>query len=741
MNLDRRSFLKISAIAGGGFALGLYESPIGLAQAPQRFAPPPIEPRAFVRISPDGTVTIIAKNMEAGQGVKTHLPMLIAEELDLDWNDVKVEQADGDAKLYGFQFLGGSTATPMNWEPLRRVGAAWRQMLVSAAATTWGVPETECTTKAGRVLHAASGRSLGYGELGAKAAALTPPALDSVKLKKAADFTIIGTSRRGVDNHAIVTGEAKFGIDVQLPGMLHAVLHKCPVFGSKVKTANTEEIARLPGVRKVLVVDGTLVDDKVLPLNPGLEPGVAILADTWWQAQSARASLKIEWDLGPGASQSSESFAHQAADALKQPYGRVVGEYGDVDAALKGASKVLEATYAYPFLPHNTLEPQGSTASFKDGKLEIWSTTQDPGTVRRLTAKITGVSESDVTIHLMRAGGAFGRRFTNDDDVEAAWLSKQAGQPVNVTWSREDDMTHDNYRAAATIGLKAGLDAKGSVVAWRQHFVTFGDGKRTPFDAGIDQHEFPAGYTPAYQLGMTNSIPLGIRTGPLRAPGANGRAFVLQSFLDELAFASGRDLLDIQLELLSRSPATGYGFQPQSPFGGPNPERLRGVLETVAEMSNWRKRKKEKGRGMGIGAFYCHGSYFAQVADVSVDSQNRITVHQIWAAGDVGSHVVNPRAAENQAMGGIIDALSQMEQEITVAKGAVEQDNFHQQPMLRMRQTPKIEVSFRKTEFPPSGLGEPMLPPVIPAVTNAVFAATGKRIRTLPLKRSGFAFA
>jgi isoquinoline 1-oxidoreductase beta subunit len=738
MNLNRRSFLKITATASGAFVLGIYAKPMAFGQE-RRFSNG-ANPLAFVRIAPDGTVTIIAKNLEAGQGVKTHLPMLIAEELDIDWKDVRVEQADGDAKLYGFQFLGGSTATPMNWEPLRRVGAAWRQMLVTAAATTWGVPETECTTKAGRVHHAASGRSAGYGELGAKAAAFTPPALDSLKLKNAADYTIIGTSRRGVDNHAIVTGEAKFGIDVQLPGMLHAVLHKCPVFGGKVKTANTEEIAKLPGVKKVLVVDGTLVDDKVLPLNPGLEPGVAILADTWWQAHSARGSLKVEWDLGPGANQSSEGFAQQAADALKEPYGRVVGEYGEVDAALKGASKVLEATYAYPFLPHNTLEPQGSTASFKDGKLEIWSTTQDPGSVRRLTAKITGVSESDVTIHLMRAGGAFGRRFTNDDDVEAAWLTKQAGQPVNITWSREDDMIHDNYRAAATIGLKAGLDAKGSVVAWRQHFVTFGDGKRTPFDAGIDPHEFPAGYTPAYQLGMSNSIPLGIRTGPLRAPGANGRAFVLQSFLDELAFASGRDLLDLQLELLSRPPASGYGFQPTG-FQSTNPVRLRGVLEMVAEKSNWRKRKKEHGRGMGIAAFYCHGSYFAEVADVSVDSQNRITVHQIWAAGDVGSQVVNPRAAENQAMGGIIDALSQMEQEITVAKGAVEQDNFHQQPMLRMRQTPKIEVSFRKTEFPPSGLGEPMLPPVIPAVTNAVFAATGKRIRTLPLKRSGFAFA
>jgi len=739
MNLDRRSFLKVTATAGGAFALGIYGRGHAFGQQPRRGFNA-VDPRAFVRIAPDGAVTILAKDPEAGQGVKTHLPMLVAEELDVDWKDVRVEQADGNDTLYGFQFLGGSTATPANWDSLRRVGAAWRQMLVSAGAGAWGVPESECTTRSGRVLHSASGRSAGYGELIAKAASLTPPALDAVKLKDPASYGIIGTSRSGVDNRAIVTGEPIFGIDVEVPGMLHAVLHKCPVFGGKVKTVNTDEVSKLPGVRKVIVVEGTLTSDKVLPLNPGLEPGVAILADTWWQAQSARKSLKIEWDLGPGADQSSETIAKQAADALTQPAGQIVSKYGDIDGSLKSASKVLEATYAYPFLPHNTLEPQGSTASLKDGKLEIWSTTQDPSSVHRQTAKITGVSESDVTVHLVRAGGAFGRRFVNDDDVEAAWLSKQAGVPVRITWSREDDMTHDNYRCAATIGLKAGLDSKGSVVAWQQHFVTFGDGKRTPFDAGIDPHEFPAGFIPAYQLGMTNSIPLGVRTGPLRAPGVNGRAFVLQSFLDELAVAAGRDPLDLQLELLSHPPAAGLGSQPNS-FQSMNPERLRGVLELVAEKSNWRQRKKEKGRGMGIAAFYCHGSYFAEAADVSVDTQNRITVHQIWAAGDVGSHVINPRAAENLTMGGIIEGLSHMEQEITLSQGKVEQANFHQQPMLRMRQTPKIEVYFRKTEFSPSGLGEPMLPPVIPAVTNAVFAATGKRIRTLPLKRSGFSFA
>lgn len=739
MNFDRRSFLKISATAGGAFILGIYPKSSAFGQQPRRSFNA-VDPQAFVRIAPDGAITIMAKNPEGGQGVKTHLPMLVAEELDVDWKDVKVEQADANDKLYGFQFLGGSIATPVNYDPLRRVGAVWRQLLVSAAATAWGVPESECSTKSGRVLHSSSGRSAGYGELVSKAASLTPPALDSVKLKDPASFTIIGTSHKGVDNGAIVTGKPIFAIDVELPGMLHAVLHKCPVFGGKVKTANTDEIAKLPGVRKVLIVEGTLTSEKILPLNPGLEPGVAILADTWWHAQNARKSLKVDWDFGPGAAQASDNLAQQVADALEQPFGQVVSKYGDVDASLKSASKVIEATYSYPFLSHNTLEPQGSTASLKDGKLEIWSTTQDPAAVRRLTARITGVAETDVTVHLMRAGGSFGRRFVNDDDVEAAWLTKQAGAPVKITWSREDDMTHDSYRPGGTIALKAGLDAKGGVVAWREHFVTFGDGKQTILQGGINPGDFPAGYVPAYQLGMSNSIPLWVRTGPLRSPGANSQAFVLQSFLDELACAAGRDPLDLQIELLSRQPASGFTVQPNNPQTL-NPERLRGVLEMVAEMSSWRKRKNENGRGMGIAAFFTHQTYFAEVAEVSVDPQNRITVHQIWAAGDVGSQVINPRAAENLAFGGIIDGLSHMEQEITLAKGQVEQANFHQQPMLRMRQAPKIEVRFRKTEFPPTGLGEPMLPPAIPAVTNAVFAATGKRIRTLPLKRSGFSFA
>ncbi len=738
MNLDRRTFLKITATASGAFLLGIDADLLAYGQRSNRSANT-LSPRPFLRIAPDGAVTIMAKNPEAGQGSKTMLPMLIAEELDVDWNSVRVEQAESDASLYGFQFLGGSTATPMNWDPMRRVGAAWRQMLVQAAATSWSVPESECTTHAGHVLHSASGRSAGYGELVAKAATLTPPALDSVKLKDPASYTILGTSPEGVDTAAIVQGKPLFGIDVELPGMLHAVIEKCPVFGGKVKTANTDEIAKMPGVRKVIVIAGTLTDDPVLPLNPGLEPGVAILADTWWQAQSARASLQVDWDFGSGTFQDSTTFEQQAAEALKQPYGQVVSQYGDVDAALHGAAKVLEATYSFPFLSHNTLEPQGATASFAAGKLELWSNSQDPASAKRLTAKITGILPSDVKLNMMRSGGSFGRRFVGDADVEAAWLSRQVGKPVKLTWSREDDMTHDNYRPAATIGLKAGLDPSGKLVAWRQHYVTFGDGKRTITSGGVGP-DFPGGYVPAYQLGLSNSIPFRSRTGPLRAPGVNGQAFILQSFLDELAVAAGRDPLDFQLELLAHTPAPGFEVHPDRP-SSLNPERMRGVLERVAEISNWRKRPQQSGRGFGLAAFFCHLSYFAEVAEVSVDAQNRITVHHIWAVGDVGSQLINPRAADNLTAGGILEGLSQMEQEITFTHGAPVQDNFDQQPLLRMRQAPTIEIEFRKSEFSPTGLGEPMLPPAIPAVTNAVFAATGKRIRTLPLKRSGFRFA
>ena len=736
-NLDRRSFLKMTALAGGAFALGLYRKPFAFAQGPGK--PPKFSAMAFIRIDPNSIVTVVAKNPEIGQGVKTMLPMLVAEELDVEWKDIRVEQAEVDQNLYGPQFAGGSMSTPMNWDPLRRIGAAYRQMLITAAAQTWGVPESECASDCCKVVHGSSGRKLTYGELAAKAATLTPPDLKSVKLKDPKDFRIIGKSQAGVDNRAIVTGKPIFGIDVSLPGMLHAVIQKCPVFGGKVKTANTDEVCKLPGVHKVIVLDGTLSSDPVAGWEPGMEPGVAVLADTWWQAQSARKSLKVDWDYGRGATQNSDEYAKRSIELLKSPPANTVRKYGDVDGALKSAAKMVEATYVYPFLAHGTLEPQDTTASYNDGKMEIWTTSQTPAEGAGLVAKAVGIDAANIKVHMTRVGGGFGRKLMNDYMVEAAWLSKQAGKPVKLVWSREDDISHDAFRPGGTMGLKAGLDSQGKVVAWSQHLVTYGEGKTIVQCGDIEGDEFPAGRVANFSLGMT-AMPLWLRCGALRAPGVNAYAFVHQSFLDELANAAGRDLLDLQLEILNNTPAPDTKLD----FNNPdvlNPERMKGVLELVAEKSGWRNRKKASGRGMGLAAYFCHFGYFAEVADVSVDSQNRISVNHVWAAGDVGSQVINPAAAENICYGGIVEGLGHMQQEITLTNGRVDQTNFHQHPLMRMRQVPPIEIFWSKSNYPPTGLGEPTLPPILPAVTNAVFAATGKRIRTLPLKRSGFSFA
>ena len=745
MRMNRRSFLQLTALAGGGLALDLYRSPLAAAQGPG--TPPDLTPQAFIHIAADGQVTIMARASESGQGMRNMLPMLIAEELDVDWKDVRVQQAELDEKKYGRQFSGGSANTPMGWEPMRRVGAAGRQLLIAAAAQTWGVPVAECTTQSGRVLHATSGRSASYGELGAKAAALPAPALSSVKLKDPKDYRIIGHSQTGVDTHAIVTGKPLFGIDVTLPGMLYASIEKAPVFAGKVKTANIDQIKTLPGVRHVLVIDGGITPAAFTPWEPGMEPGIAIVADTWWQAQQARKQLKVDWDLGPAATQSTEGFKKRAEELLKAPPGTTVRKYGDVDAALKSSAKVVEATYQYPFIAHVTLEPQGATAHWKDGKLEMWSTSTLPAEGRGLVAKTLGIQESDITTHMVRAGGSFGRRLQNDYLVEAAWIAKHIDAPVKLLWSREDDVAHDPFRPGGTVGLKGGLDAQGKITAWRHHFVTFGDEKHSTSGGGIGADTYPSGFPPAYAL-YTSAQPLMLRTGAMRAPGDNAYCWVAQSFLDELADAAGRDPLEFQLDLLSntRSPWSAsqldaVGDHEPSGQSVLIPERFKGVLELVAEKSGWAHRSKERGRGMGIAAWFCHLGYFAEVADVSVDKDNKVTVNHVWAAGDVGSQIINPAAAESMGFGGIMEGMGHLAQEITLVDGKIQQSNFHNHPLMRMRQTPKIEVYWRKTDYAPTVLGEPTLPPILPAVGNAIFAATGKRIRTLPLQRSGFSWA
>lgn len=748
-SVDRRSFLRVTALAGGGIMFGsftrfgehvasLTEGAAGAAGAAGETAL-----GNFVRIMPDGMVTIIAKNPEIGQGVKTMLPMLIAEELDVDWKNVRTEQAPLDSTKFQGQSAGGSTATPTNWTPMRQVGAAARAMLIAAAAQQLDVPEAELTTASGTVIHAKSGKKIAYGDLVAKAAALPAPDLATVKLKDPKNYKIIGTRVRGVDVPDIVRGKPMFGIDMVLPGMLYAAYVKCPVFAGKPISANLDEVKAQPGVKHAFIVEGGTAGGLM-----GLMPGIAIVGDNWWMVQQARAKLNVTWDEGPTATQSTEGFAAQAAALSKQPAQQNLRKDGDFDAAMKSAAHIASGDYYYPFIAHAPLEPQNTTALFKDGKLELWSPTQQPAGGRGLVSQTLGLKPDDITVNLTRVGGGFGRRLSNDYMVEAAAVAKQIpGVPVKLLWTREDDIQHDPYRPAGFHYFSGGVDASGKLVAWRDHFVSFGENGRTVSSANLSPTEFPAKFVPNFTMDQS-LIPLGIPTGPLRAPGSNGIAFAVQSFIDELAHAAGKDPLQFRLDLLANeqpapalagAPAgapAGRGGAPQQP--GFDAKRVIGVLETVRERSGWAKRASlPQGTGMGCAFHFSHRGYFAEVVQATVSKSGDVKVDKIWVVGDIGSQIINPSNAESQAQGAALDGVAEaLGQEITFDKGRTVQRNFQQFPLLRMRQAPPVDVFFKVTENPPTGLGEPALPPVPPALCNAIFAATGKRMRSLPLSKA-----
>ena len=711
IQLSRRNFLFASAAVGGGLYLGLSPERADAAEAGQL--------NAWVVIPATGRIRIMASNPEVGQGIRTSLPMVICEELDADWAAVEIVPTLADAKIYGRQVAGGSQAMPTQYEPMRRVGAAARGMILQAASTAWGVPVAELNTDKGHVVHGT--KRAPYGQFAAAAAALPAPDMASVAVKDPKAFRLIGSFQPGVNNRAIVAGKQSYGIDAVVPGMLYAAFHKSGVQGAKVKSANLAAIKAMGGVKDAFIVAGTEEYE-------GLASGVAILADTTWHAERARAALKVEWSDSPAAFQSTATWAKLAADAKGKPAALPIHATGDVSAAMAKATKRVAADYAYPFIPHVPMEPINCTARVDGDKVEIWAPTQNPEPGRAAVAKLLGVPPENVTIHMMRVGGGFGRRLQNDYMVEAAAIAKQAGRPVKLTWTREDDITQDFLRPGGWHYLEAGLDAQGRCIAWDNHFISYGRDGKFARAAGIGPTDFPAGIVEDFRLGAT-VLPLIHTTGFLRAPSNNAFGFVTQCFIDELAHAAGADPVQFRRDFLGAPRIIG---DPKS-RGPYNTGRMRAVLDKAAAMAGW-GRKLPKRTGLGVAFHFSHLGYFANVIEASVAADGTVKVHKVWVAGDIGRQIVNPAGAMNQVQGSILDALGAcMGHEITFADGAIEQRNFGDVPMLRNEQIPPIEVAFLTPDYPVTGLGEPAYPAVAPALANAIFAATGVRLRKLPL--------
>lgn len=735
--LNRRSFLKLSTTAATALVLGFYIRSGARAGAAETGAGTNglFAPNAFIRITPDGKVTIISKMPEMGQGIKTSLPMVIAEELDVNWDQVVIEQGDLDPK-YGSQLAVGSRSTPTNYETFLRVGAAARTMLVEAAAQSWGVPAGELTTSGGRVYHRASQRSLTYGQLVATAATLPVPPANSVRLKNPKDYKLLGTRIGGVDNPQVVTGKPLFGIDVQLPGMLYATYQKCPAWRGKPVSANLDLIKSLPGVRDAFVVESIpSVEGGQLE---GLKPGVAIIADSTWAAFSARKQLRVQWDEGKVAETSWAGFAAKAKELANKPGQRVIRKDGDVEAAFSQAgARIVHAEYVYPMISHLALEPMNATAHWHDGIMEMWVPSQGPAGGQGMISALLRIPTEKIKVHLTRMGGGWGRRSKPDFMLEAAAIAHRVNAPVKLTWSREDDLAHDTMRPGGLHFLKGAVDSSGRLVAWKNNFFSFGNAGQNGQvaaapGAALGPEEFPARAVANYLTEQT-TFATGWPLGHWRAPGSCVFAWVIQSFIDELAHAGGRDPLDFRLALLdamSAAPAgDGAGFQV---------ERMRNVLKTTAEKIGWGKTKYEKGRGAGIAFHLSHGGYFAQAAEVSVSREGQVRIERVVSVGDVGKQIVNLSGAENQVEGCIIDGYgAMMFQELNIADGRVTNLNLDEYPMIRMPDAPtKIEVHFLTSDNPVTGIGEPALPPAAPAICNAIFAATGKRIREFPAVRT-----
>ncbi len=723
----RRQFLVTIASATGVFALGCGPARRGVP------AGDPFVPSAFLRIDPDGSVTVTVARAEMGQGSRTALALIVAEELDADWSRVRVEQGDLDPK-YGDQFAGGSAVVRTSWEPLRNAGAAARSMLIGAAAARWGVPAAQCTTDNGEVRHSA--KRLGYGELAGAARLLPLPA--KVDLKRPEQFRLIGKGRPNLDHPAVVTGAIHFGMDTQVPGMLYAVIARAPVFGAQVAKVDDAKARAVPGVRDVVRVDAD-----ALPgfgeNNPKPANGVAVIATSTWAAMKGREALSIEWNERGGRA---EGTAAMRATAVKLAAGKdhfVTTVGTEVGPALARSAHRLEAVYETPLLAHAPMEPMNCTASVTGARCEVWAPTQNPEYVQTVSHLITGLAPAQIMVHVARMGGAFGRRFYADYAAEAVLLSKAVQAPVQVMWTRDDDLGHGFYRPAGYHLLRGGLDAAGQITAWehrlwsasRGHYMEWQPPKGKELNPGeLSRDDYPAVLAPAFRYSYT-PLQSKIPRGQWRAVENSGNVFVTQSFQDELAHAAGADPLAFRLALLQATAG------PRPSNGAYDAQRLQRVLRLAAEQSGWGT-PLAAGRGRGIAAVFANQSYVAHVVEVTVTGGTAVRVDRVVSAVDCGQ-VVNPAGARAQVEGAILQGLSTaLREEITVTGGQVDQKNFDSYALLRFREAPVMDIHFIDSHDKLGGLGEPALPPTAPALTNAIFAATGTRLRRLPVSLDGF---
>jgi len=752
---SRREFLK-SMVGAGAFVLSVRVVPEKLfAESAEAGAPDvtaamtkaPLQPSVYLAIDTDGTAYIIAHRSEMGNGVRTALPRIVADELDADWARVKVVQATGDEK-YGDQDTDGSHSVVSFFVPLREAGATARLMLVRAAAQQWGVPVKECTTNLHTVVHKSSGKKLGYGELATAAAKLEVPKKEELQLKSRSEWKYIGKDVAGYDLKDMCTGKSAYGQDARMDGMLYASVMHPPVMGSKVKSIDDKATLAVSGVKQTATID--TFKPPVLFQALG---GVAVLADNTWAAMQGKKKLQVEWEKSPHAAYSSGPYRTELEAMARKP-GKVVREVGNVDGAFASGGKIVEAEYYAPLLAHASMEPPAALAVYREGKVEAWAPTQNPQGARDAIAEAVGAKKEDVTVHVTLLGGAFGRKSFPDFAVEAAVLSKKTGKPVKVVWSREDDIKFDTYHSVSAMYMKAALGPDGKPTAWLQRTVF------PPIGSTFDAN---AVYSNADELGLGFSdLPFAVpnhrsengpatahvRIGWLRSVANIYHAFGIQSFEDELAHAAGKDPLEYALQLLGPDRIipktelpkdyTNYGADyEQYPI---DIGRFRKVVEIAAEKSGWGKRKSGNGFGMGIAMHRSFLTYVASVVQVQINDAGRVQIRRVDTALDAGT-VVNPEMVRNQFEGAAVMGTSiALYGEITATNGAIDQSNFNDFQMARMNTAPReTHVHIVENSAPPGGVGEPGLPAFAPALCNAIFAATGKRIRELPLSKAGLA--